>query len=248
MVSPKVPIDAPEITISRADTVKNKKFLLALYRDWYANLLRATEGVPAGTHLEIGSGPGFLREMAPHVVTSEIIMVNNVNVILSAEHIAFADDSLSAIYMTDVLHHIPRPRAFFAEAQRCLKHNGRVVMIEPFNSPWGRFIWQNFHHEPFLPDAGWELPGNGPLSDANGAAPWIFFRRDRDQFEREFPGLRIDEIRPLMPFAYIISGGFSMRALLPGICYSAVRKFEGLLGRLENWLGMFAFISLTRVK
>ncbi|MBK8443443.1 MAG: hypothetical protein IPL35_08515 [Sphingobacteriales bacterium] len=56
-------------------------------------------------------------------------------------------------------------------------------MSEPANTAWGRFFYQNFHHEPFQPEAAsWEIPSTGPLSGANGALPWIIFKRDIDLF------------------------------------------------------------------
>jgi len=78
--------------------------------------------------------------------------------------------------MFDVLHHIPHPREFFKEALRCLKVGGQIGMIEPANTLWGRFIYKNFHHEGFDTKAGWKLSAGGPLSNGNGAIPWIIFR------------------------------------------------------------------------
>ena len=62
----------------------------------------------------------------------------------------------------------------------------------------------------------WEFPQTGPLSGANGALPWILFVRDRERFERDFPMWRVQSIRPIMPFRYLVSGGVSLRSLTPG--------------------------------
>jgi len=43
----------------------------------------------------------------------------------------FADDTLRAIVMTDVLHHLQNLRRFFKEASRCVEVGGKVIMIEP---------------------------------------------------------------------------------------------------------------------
>ena len=68
-------------------------------------------------------------------------------------------------------------------------------MIEPWNNPWAKWVYQNLHHEPFDPNAGWTLPASGPLSGANGALPWILFERDRKKFEQHFIGWSIKEIK-----------------------------------------------------
>lgn len=47
----------------------------------------------------------------------------------------FQDKSVSAFMMIDVLHHIKDSRQFFKEMQRCLKPGGKIVMIEPANTP-----------------------------------------------------------------------------------------------------------------
>ena len=107
-------------------------------------------------------------------------------------------------------------------------------MIEPWVSAWSRFVYRNFHHEPFLPDASdWTFAESGPLSGANGALPWIVFERDRVTFSGEFRQWRIDSIRPTMPFRYLLSGGVSLRSLMPGWTFGAWRGIERAL---DPWM------------
>ena len=120
-------------------------------------------------------------------------------------------------------------------------------MVEPWVSPWSRFIYGTFHHEPFTPDRpDWRLPPGGPLSSANGALPWIVFARDRATFEHEFPSLRIASITPAMPFRYLVSGGVTLRGLMPGWSYGAWRAFEAALQPAMQHVAMFAHITLIR--
>ena len=161
--------------------------------------------------------------------------------------IAIFGRELNAIVMVDVLHHIPDSRAFLAEAQRCLRSGGSIVMIEPWASTWSRRIYTRLHHEPFHPDAkDWNFPDTGPLSGANGALPWIIFERDRREFESAFPELAIREVRPFMPFRYLVSGGVSMRQLMPAATFRLWRRIESWLGRWPQHWSMFAFIHLER--
>ncbi|HZD77651.1 MAG TPA: methyltransferase domain-containing protein [Acidobacteriaceae bacterium] len=163
-------------------------------------------------------------------------------------NLPFASGDLRGIVMTDVLHHIPDVAAFFREATRCLRPGGVVVMVEPWVSPWSRLIYTHLHHEPFEPEVDrWDFPAKGPLSDANGALPWILFERDRSRFEEEFSHLSIQEIRPMMPFRYLVSGGVSMRALMPGYTTSVWKMIERICEPQMKRLAMFALISLRRV-
>lgn len=166
--------------------------------------------------------------------------------VVDARQLPFADGALNAIVMTDVFHHIPDVRRFLREASRCLRPGGKVVMIEPWRTPWSEWVYTRLHPEPFLPAVeGWELPEGGPLSVANGALPWMVFARDRGCFAGEYPELCIRTIRPLMPLAYLVSGGVSLRSLLPGAAYPWVRRFERWLD--EGRAGMFALIELERL-
>ena len=120
-------------------------------------------------------------------------------------------------------------------------------MIEPWVTPWSRFVWGRLHHEPFLPETTtWKLPEGGPLSGANQALPWILFARDRERFGERLPEWEIASIRVSVPFRYLLSGGVSLRSLTPGWSFDAWRWLEQ---RLEPWmgtLGTFAKVVLTR--
>ncbi len=120
-------------------------------------------------------------------------------------------------------------------------------MIEPLGSPRSHVVFKNFHHEPFDPEAkDWSLASGGPLSGANGAIPWILLVRDREKFTSRFPELSVEIIRPCLPFRYLVSGGVSMRSLMPGFTHGIWAGLERLLESQMSHLGMFAFIALGR--
>ncbi len=239
-------LDDPRLTELRRRVIRDKPFLRNVYTKFYSKLMAELPGIPKGTMLEVGSGAGFLKEINTGVVTSEIMQVSGVDAVLSALELPFKDKSLSAILMVNVFHHLPKPAQFLKEASRVLLPRGRIVMIEPWNSPFGRMIYRNFHHEPFDPKAGWELKGHGPLSDANGAVPWIVFVRDRQRFASEFPGLKLTRLKPIMPFNYLLSGGASMRALVPSASYPLFAAIDKLTSPIHPFLGMFTVITLQR--
>jgi len=238
--------DDPETTRIRKEIVRTKPFLRRIYLEWYAKLLRA---LPAGDDpvLEVGSGAGFFAELCAEVITSEVFLCSGVQSVIDARRLPFRDGSLRAIVMTDVLHHIPEPEAFFREAQRTLRADGRILMIEPWVSAWSRFVYTRLHSEPFRPDAShWSFPSTGPLSGANGALPWIIFSRDKERFRALFPRLRVTRLEEFMPLRYLLSGGVSMRSLMPGWSFAAWKTLEHLISPWMQHLAMFAFIQVER--
>jgi SAM-dependent methyltransferase len=239
-------IDDARTTELRKLIIVKKKFLRRIYIEWYKSIVSELPKLD-GLVLELGSGAGFLRDFIPGLVTSEILPYPDVDIILDGYELPFVDNSLRGIVMTDVFHHLPHPRNFLKEATRCVKPGGVIVMIEPWVTPWSQFIYTKLHHEPFRPEAGtWEFPGTGPLSGANGALPWIVFQRDRIQFRREFPQWRIQMINLDMPFCYLVSGGISLRSLMPGWSFGIWRGMEKLLKPWMEYLAMFARITLLK--
>lgn len=239
-------IDSPDMTYLRRQIIREKPFLRRIYAEWYGRIVHAMPN-PNGRILELGSGAGFLDDYMPNLITSEVFHLPQLHAVLDATALPFADESLDGIAMTDVFHHIPDVAAMLHEAARCVKSGGGVVMTEPWVSPFSQVIYMHLHHEPFRPDASdWTLDGDGPLSSANGALPWMVFVRDRDRFEREFPEWEIVRIEPFMPFRYLVSGGVSMRTLSPDWSYDLWRNLEGVLEPLMPQLAMFALIALRR--
>jgi SAM-dependent methyltransferase len=239
-------LDDPTTTAARREIIASKPFLKAVYDEWYTMIAAHLPPI-AGRVLELGSGAGYCDRFIPGLITAEVFFVPGVRLVADARHLPFRDDLIRAIVLTDVLHHMPDVRSFFAEASRCLRPGGKILMIEPWVTPWSRFINKHFHHEPFRPDvADWSFPSTGPLSGANGAIPWIVFVRDRHKFELEFPRLAIEQIRPFLPFRYLVSGGVGMRSLMPFFLHGFWTGLERLLEPEMHALAMFAFIALRK--
>lgn len=241
-----IDLNDPHLTQLRRSIIQEKKFLKAIYLEWYQLLLQA---IPDGTQpiLELGSGAGFLSSLCPEVITSEIFWCDHTKATLDGCALPFKPNTLRAILMTDVLHHIPTVQRFFAEAGRCLIPGGVIAMIEPWSTRWSRFIYQRLHHEPFNPSAPiWDFPSSGPLSGANSALPWIIFQRDRCIFQNEFPSLTIERCQVMMPFRYLVSGGVSMRCLVPNGSYPIWKSLEQILTPWIKHLGMFALIIIQK--
>ncbi|HVX13799.1 MAG TPA: methyltransferase domain-containing protein [Pirellulales bacterium] len=238
-------IDSPETTQLRRSIVREKRLLKDAYIQWYRRIL---EHLPAGDRpvLELGSGAGFLSDLLPDVITSDLLQAEGVSITLDAHSLPFAADSLRAIVMVDVLHHLYEVRRFFRDASRCVVKGGAIVMIEPWITLLSRVVWR-CHHEPFRPNAPiWEFPKAGPLSGANIAIPWMVFNRDREVFQQEFPEWKIQTVKRLFCLNYLVSGGVSMRSLAPAWTSPIWRGVEWTLAPANRWLALFALIVLTR--
>jgi SAM-dependent methyltransferase len=240
-------LDDPELTRLRRQIIAEKKFLRLIYQEWYAAMAAALPPM-GGRVLELGSGAGFLKDVIPDLITTEVAACDGVDAVLDGLQLPFAGQVLRGIVLINVLHHLSSPRQFFAEAARCVRPGGAILMVEPWVTRWSRLIYDRLHHEPFEPEAAaWEFQSTGPLSSANGALPWIIFQRDRGVFEAEFPEWQVKSIRLMMPFRYLVSGGISLRTLMPGFMFGPWRWLEDRLDRWRGNLAMFALIELSRV-
>lgn len=240
--------DDPRVTVLWSKIVQEKVFLKNLYIDFYTIFKNSLKGLSGKRRLvELGSGGGFLKNIIPDATTSDVMKLPNVDLQFSATRMPFKNESIDRFFVLNVIHHIHDTQAFFKEIDRCLKKNGRLIAIEPANTLWGRFIYQNFHHyEDFDPKGGWTLKFQKPLSEANGALPWIIFVRDRNKFEELFPHLKIKKIIPHTPIRYLVSGGMLYRQFLPSWMYPAVKSIENLVIPLNKYIGMYYTIEIEK--
>jgi SAM-dependent methyltransferase len=213
-------LDNSQTTDFHRSIILNKPFLKAIYEEWYALQNKyLVEG--QGEILEIGSGGGFIKNHLEEVITSDIQELSYCDLCCDASALPFGDHKLKAILMINVFHHIPEPEAFLSEAVRTLKKGGRI--------------------------SGWQLREHGkPMSVANGALPWIIFKRDRARFDKQYPSLHIEKMGNFMPLKYIISGGFSRPSLLGMWAYSIMSLAEKILSPLNQIFGMFQLIIITK--
>lgn len=242
-----IDLDDPAARTLHAEIIRSKPLLQEIYGEWYS-LLSAVVAVAERPVLELGSGGGFLRQFVPRLITSDVMPTGGADIVLDARGLPFPDGALDGIVMTNVFHHIPDPTAFLREASRTLAPGGVLALVEPWVSTWSRFVYAHLHHEPFEPDAvDWTFPEGGAMSGANGALPWIVFARDAARFASECPGLRIERIEPGWSFRYLLSGGVSMRCVIPVCAFPMAKKLEALLNRRSATWPMFALIVVRRV-
>jgi SAM-dependent methyltransferase len=200
-----------------------------LYRRWYGRIREKLPDRQLGPWLELGSGPGFAREVIPELQLSDVVKAPWHDHQIAAEALPFAAGSLGALVLFDVLHHLRQPAGFLAEAVRVLRPGGRVILLEPYVGPLSFPVYRLFHQErcDFRSDplAGDAITSDDPF-DGNQAVPTQLLYRRRAELARRFPELELRELEPLAGPAYPASGGLSRRPLLPMPHWRALLTLE----------------------
>ena len=123
-------LDDPRRTLAHKQIILDKPFLKRLYVEWYNNIKKQ---LPANAKkvVELGSGGGFLKDIIPGVITSDVLELPDNDMVLDGLNMPFEDNSIDAFVMVDVFHHVPDSARFLSEMQRTLKPGGRIIMSEP---------------------------------------------------------------------------------------------------------------------
>ncbi len=279
MPSPTVPTgnqSESDVLDVRADVWQKRPLLREIYNRYFAEMITHFATVSGhrplttdhsfGTILELGGGSGNFKEyfLAHHpqqgtLIASDIVPTRHCDLAADAMDLPFPDASLDNIIMQDVLHHIPFPLRFFAEAQRTLRPGGRIIMTEPYISPFSRLVFKLAHPEPVdlratlfadnsiqnsefriqnISDPS-PLRGTGAFA-SNQATPTLLFFRDLEKFNARFPHLQIKHRLRRSLLVYPLSGGFSGPKLLP-------RFLEPLAWAAEKYLTPLAPLLAFRL-
>ena len=195
--------------------------LRAVYHEWFAQLLRCVEGLHP--IVELGAGPGFFKEYFPQLISTDVISTPYVDVVCDASSLPFQSGSVGALVMVDVLHHLPKPLEFLAEAGRILLPGGRIAMIEPWITVPSYLLYRYFHHE----DCSLAVDVHCPFGalekrafDGNAAIPFKLLQ----QYKRGVPSLRLLQATPFLGLPYLATLGFHRARSMPLNRYSERRR------------------------
>lgn len=206
-----------EILKRHREIWQKKKVLRDIYHDWYRLIVEnMADNRPV---LEIGSGGGNFKEFFPGGISSDYTFCEWIDLNLDAHMLPFKKDSLGNIIFIDVLHHLANPVLFLSEAQRVLQNNGRLIMLEPYISPFSYIIYNYFHQEDvdFKIDV-WNrrIASNNKKKafDGNSAIPSLMFSKEIKRFYKEFPNLKVTKKELLTFILYPLSGGFDRKSFV----------------------------------
>jgi SAM-dependent methyltransferase len=186
---------------------------------------------PGKASLEVGGGPGFFKQHAPEVISSDLILCPWHDLSCDAQQLPFPDGMSDNVVGLDVLHHIPDPMHFLSETTRVLRPGGRLVLIEPWISPLGYLVNRFFMSE----DLNFQWHPGEPIDlgnkkkkpfDGNPAIPFLLFGRDAKHLPELLPTLKLLQVERFGFLAYLLSLGFRNASLLPGWAYGFVHSLE----------------------
>lgn len=199
-----------------------KAILRRLYETWYEKILAELK---PGNIVEVGAGTGnfkrWLKAKNRSVWTLDILPGRYVNVQADALCMPFRESSVDNIVMIDALHHFAQPFAFLQHAAKTLRAGGRVVLVEPFVSLWGGFVYRYLHHERVDFDFE-ETTAAKQAWDGNAAIPQLTLAK----LERQPGALRVVKTSFCEFLSYPLSGGFSYRSLLPAPLLLGLHRLE----------------------
>jgi len=226
-----IDFDSVEASVMALETMKSKKCLRDIYVETYTEMFALRERllVKGGKVLELGSGGGFIKDIFPETITSDIKPLPHVDIVINAEVLPFEDHSLDAIMLVHVLHHISDVTKFFDEAQRVLKPGGGIICVEPYWSPLAKWIYKNVHPEPFDEHAtDWLVHGNTPTS-SNQAMSYLLLVRDNKKFREMYPGLTLVYQKRFGFLRYMMTGGVWLKPKLPDWGFTVLKYVEKVL-------------------
>lgn len=203
-----------------------------------------------GIEVELGAGVSPMRDSYPEVLATDIVYAPHLDRVINAQAMDLADKSVRTIYGQNCFHHLPHPDQFLHELDRVLVPGGGAILLEPYYGPFATFLFKRlFRTEGFDKDyPSWEIPVAGPMNGANQALSYIVFIRDRDQFERRYPSLKIVHQQLEGNYLkYLISGGLNFRQLLPDSFTGFVGLLEKLISPLNRWIALHHVIVIRKV-
>ena len=243
-----IAVGSPEFFRIQNELIAERPALRHCYDVWYRTLLddpAVRNAPPDARFLELGSGGSRLKEFDARIITSDVAP-GIAELVVDARQLPFPDASLHGIFLTHVFHHIPDVSRFLREAERVLVPGGVIGMIEVAATPFARFFFKHFHPEPFVPGLDWTFEQNDSMMDSNQALSWIVFERDLARFQREHPGLVLEEKHWLPWLPYLLSGGVTRRDVLPQAVVPAIIGTDRALRGLYPLFALHWFIRLRK--
>ncbi|MEO8209842.1 MAG: class I SAM-dependent methyltransferase [bacterium] len=231
-------------------TWEKKKILRVIYEDWYKKIISNLSNTEGKT-VELGAGSGNFKEYMPEVISADIDECDWLDMCFDAHSMPFENDNLANIVLIDVLHHLYNPVKFLNEANRVLKKGGRIVMLEPFPSPFSLMIYRKFHPEPFIFNIDYfskaDIQDKDPW-DSNQAIPYLIFFKNEYKFEKDFGNkFMVIKKEKLSFILYPASGGFENKAMIPDQLITPFKGLEVLLSPFKSILAFRCFIVLQKI-
>ncbi|MCX5819994.1 MAG: methyltransferase domain-containing protein [Deltaproteobacteria bacterium] len=245
-----------ELTLRNKNRLLDNKNLLFWYKKLFAFQFYGINGVHEKKILETGSGTSPMKFFYNHVITSDILDLDYLDIIFDCHDIdacaKIEYESLDLIVATNVLHHLKDPLKFLLNASLVLKKGGAVLLTEPYFSILSKFIYERIHHEytsfdisePRLKDV------DGPLSSANIALPFMIFFGHKGWDEPLNSVYKYDaaSARHFSSLSYMMTGGISRKLPIPLIIYKCLFQIDLMCSQIfPKLFSSFFVIRLEKI-
>jgi len=224
-----------------------KRILRRYYEEEFFD--RIVSMLPGGRSLELGAGPGFFSDHHRCDVVTDITDAPHVDQIVDAHSMPFEDGSFSAVVGVDIVHHFHHPAKALREVRRVLGHGGKLILIEPWTSPFGYFFYRFVHHEDCFPiEAPWGevFSGSKNPMDGNATIPKTLFSEQQKALENDL-GLKVVTLEPFGCLGYIATGGFSSWVLPEMLAWPIIATERRVPSVIWKYLAIKALIVAEAV-
>jgi SAM-dependent methyltransferase len=225
----------------------NKPSLRYVYTEWFKEIAFY---LSPGISVEIGCGIGRMKCVIPDLFSIDIVKTPWTDIVGDAHQLAVKSKSISNIILFDVLHHLPYPLKFLSDAFRALRAGGRLIIIDPYISPFSGLMYGCFHPEPFNLKCN-PFRESSPLCliaplASNQAIGTLLFYRHRKDFQKKFSDFQLINQKRFAFFAYPATGGFGSARLIPDKLISALHKIEPIFKPLAPILAFRLMVVLEK--
>lgn len=238
-----IDVDGRDRLVVHSRMLARKRMLREVFTEFHHAFRRLDEKFISaqGLKIELGAGIAPIRDSYSDVLATDVVHGSHLDRVLDAEKMDLPDGSVRVIYGQNCFHHFPHPDKFFGELDRVLAPGGGAILLEPYYGLFATFLFKRlFKTEGFDKSfPSWETPAAGPMNGANQALSYIVFVRDRTDFERKHPTLKIvhqELCRNHMK--YLLSGGLNFIQLLPDWMSPVVEFFQLALSPFNRWTSL----------
>jgi SAM-dependent methyltransferase len=231
-----IEMGSPNWFAAQREMIRMKPAVERCYDLWYSKLLQDVSSVKSeGAIVELGSGSSYIKELSENIFTSDVV-TGPVDMVLDGRQLPFADNSVKALLLTHVFHHIPNVSMFLKEAERVLVPGGVISLIDCAHTPISKLFFHHIHPEPYVPTATkWSFPPGNTMLSSNQALTWIVFVRDKALFTKDYQSLQLEHWSYLPWLSYLLSGGVNLRSLVPQCASSFLEKIDNFLKPIDHF-------------
>jgi SAM-dependent methyltransferase len=233
--------------LNNLDAWRGKRLLREVYAGFYGRIVPWIDRRQSGVVVEIGSGIGNLRGFVPEAICTDLFLNPWLDLVCDGYALPIQPGVVSHLVLLDVFHHLEMPHAFLDEAGRVLSPGGRVIILDPYMSWLSHPVYGLLHHEPVAWNRPIDLSHRPPSTRryhaAQGNATRLFFgARGVDWAE----GWTLCHAEAFSALEYLLSGGFSRRAMYPIAFRPAMVQLDRLLSRWPRVFGARCLVVLER--